>query len=973
MKAEQTISWSIQPHKKSINFGLFKHPGNGLSITPNPSATSTIEPPPTPGVRPIGAPKDPLNAANASSSAIDKLKSIGLILISWYGKCEAEKVSTGKYDVPVNGGAMYALVFDNTFSKQTSKTATLVLMTYPTKAPPQFTHHKHPLQTTSTPSGSTSSLPHKSNPILTPTDRSSAELVGQNALGKTAASNGRATLSSLEDSCGSAPEFYTGILRKRRRKRHQGYARRFFSLDYVSSTLSYYHNRNSSALRGAIPLSLAAIGANPTSREISVDSGAEVWHLRASDQKDFEGWINALEKASKTVASPVSPLHGLRISTIDLPQPEVNVAEEREWARVEGLVGRVAGSRDAVRRLAKDTDPKYLSQPNPSTTSNATISPIEPKQENGQSMEEEGKRPFWKRKPSNPTTTSTGSRRSVSTQLIVPASPNICPLLNDTLPTSNNTSSDQQEHGMHEHCMALLRDLDWVVAEFAALISESKQRRMPIPKSTISRLSIDSLGSQEFFDADDGANSQLLMIRRDSDFEEHQVEEDLGSEDDGSSSDLEGTGSFERQTALQDTSTSLFPPKPKSLTPLPVDPVRRRNTVPAPTVPPPSLIGFLRKNVGKDLSTISMPVSANEPISLLQRVSEQLEYTSLLDAAVTADADTGERLLYIAAFAISSFSNARVKERAIRKPFNPLLGETYELVRPESNFRFVAEKVSHRPVRIACQGDSPHWTFSQCPMPTQKFWGKSAELNTDGRVRVVLHATQDRYSWTTATCFLRNMLAGEKYVEPVGSMTVVDERSGHKAIVTFKPTGMFSGRSEDVVVRLFDATGSEFPRGLLGKWTSHLHFSERGAQTEKVAWRVGDLVPDAPRRYGFTTFAAELNEITKLEEGRLPGTDSRLRPDQRAVEEGRLEVAEGVKAALEEGQRARRKVGEETGVEWVPRWFFRVGGGDGEGEGAGADGKGEKEEVWRLKVGQGGYWEERAAGRWDGVGSLFDV
>lgn len=78
-----------------------------------------------------------------------------------------------------------------------------------------------------------------------------------------------------------------------------------------------------------------------------------------------------------------------------------------------------------------------------------------------------------------------------------------------------------------------------------------------------------------------------------------------------------------------------------------------------------------------------MPVSANEPTSLLQRLSEQLEYSELLDEAVNAPRENGGRLLYIAAFATSSFSNSRVKERSIRKPFNPMLGETYELVRED--------------------------------------------------------------------------------------------------------------------------------------------------------------------------------------------------------------------------------------------------------------------------------------------------
>lgn len=880
------------------------------------------------------------------------------MLVSWHGKCEADKVSTGTYDVPANSGAMYALVFDNTFSKQTSKTATFVLMTYPTNAPPQSSHHIHHLQATS--SSSSSTLPGKPSPNLTPTDGESTNLLGQVGTGKIAASNGRVPLLGLDGSSGS--DFYTGVLRKRRRKRHQGYARRFFSLDYISSTLSYYHNRNSCALRGAIPLSLAAVGANATSREISIDSGAEVWHLKARNQKDFEGWVNALERASKTVATPSSPLHGLKIRTKGLPPPEINVAEEREWERVEGLVGRVAGSRDAVRRLAKDTDPKYLSHFDPSAPSSANISPMEPKQGSDYFKEEEGKRLFWKRKSSYTTTTPANFRRSVSTQLVVPVSSSIPPLPDGIMASRGPSGSGQQEHSMHEHCMALLRDLDSVVAEFASLIAESKQRRMPVPESSVSRLSVDSMGSQEFFDADDGNKSQLLLIRRDSDEEAQYTEEDLASEDDdvASSSDIDGLGSFERKKISQDASTSLFPPKPNSLIPLPVEAVRRRTTIPAPTVLPPSLIGFLRKNVGKDLSTISMPVSANEPISILQRSAEQLEYTSLLDAATSANADTGERLLYITAFAISSFSNARVKERAIRKPFNPMLGETFELIREDKGFRFVAEKVSHRPVRMACQGESKDWTFAQSPMPTQKFWGKSAELNTDGRIRVVLHATDDRYSWTTATCFLRNIIAGEKYVEPVGTMTIIHETTGQKAVVTFKSKGMFSGRSEEVIVQTFDPHGNELPLALAGKWTSHLDFTENGTPTSRTVWQVGELVANAPKHYGLTTFAASLNEITPLENSRIPITDSRLRPDQRAAEEGDLDRAEALKTKLEEAQRRRRKATEEKGEAWVPRWFARIEGGG-------------EEEVWRLKSGQDGYWEERAHGRWEGVLPLFDV
>ena len=108
-----------------------------------------------------------------------------------------------------------------------------------------------------------------------------------------------------------------------------------------------------------------------------------------------------------------------------------------------------------------------------------------------------------------------------------------------------------------------------------------------------------------------------------------------------------------------------------------------------------------------------MPVSANEPISLLQRVSEQLEYSSLLDDAACDLSSSIRRLLCVTAFAVSSLSVLRVKDRAIRKPFNPMLGETFELVREDKGYRLISEKVSHRPVQMAIQAEAEKWSLNQ--------------------------------------------------------------------------------------------------------------------------------------------------------------------------------------------------------------------------------------------------------------------
>lgn len=82
----------------------------------------------------------------------------------------------------------------------------------------------------------------------------------------------------------------------------------------------------------------------------------------------------------------------------------------------------------------------------------------------------------------------------------------------------------------------------------------------------------------------------------------------------------------------------------------------------------------------QDLSNISLPVTTNEPISALQRIAEELEYTELLDRAVAAS-DPIERLTLVGVFAISTYGGN--KYRVTRKPFNPLLGETFEWIRPD--------------------------------------------------------------------------------------------------------------------------------------------------------------------------------------------------------------------------------------------------------------------------------------------------
>lgn len=77
----------------------------------------------------------------------------------------------------------------------------------------------------------------------------------------------------------------------------------------------------------------------------------------------------------------------------------------------------------------------------------------------------------------------------------------------------------------------------------------------------------------------------------------------------------------------------------------------------------------------------------NEPTSMLQRLAEQMEYSETLDSANATD-DLGLAMSYVMAFAVSIYAGTINRTK---KPFNPLLGETYELVDEKKGFRFISE------------------------------------------------------------------------------------------------------------------------------------------------------------------------------------------------------------------------------------------------------------------------------------------
>nr|XP_051707285.1 oxysterol-binding protein-related protein 1 isoform X1 [Oryctolagus cuniculus] len=372
-----------------------------------------------------------------------------------------------------------------------------------------------------------------------------------------------------------------------------------------------------------------------------------------------------------------------------------------------------------------------------------------------------------------------------------------------------------------------------------------------------------------------------------------------------------------------------------------------------------SIWSILRKCIGMELSKITMPVIFNEPLSFLQRLTEYMEHTYLIHKA-SSFSDPVERMQCVAAFAVSAVAS---QWERTGKPFNPLLGETYELVRDDLGFRLISEQVSHHPPISAfhAEGLNNDFIFHGSIYPKLKFWGKSVEAEPKGTITLELLEHSEAYTWTNPTCCVHNIIVGKLWIEQYGSVEITNHKTGDKCVLNFKPCGLFGKELHKVEGYIQDKSKKKLC-ALYGKWTECLYSvdpatfeackkNEKKNMEEKksskqlstseesdempmpdsesvfvipgsvLLWRIAPRPPNSAQMYNFTSFAMVLNEVDKEMESVIPKTDCRLRPDIRAMENGEIDQASEEKKRLEEKQRAARKNRSKSEEDWKTRWF----------------------------------------------------
>ncbi|KAF8974084.1 hypothetical protein BGZ46_009792 [Entomortierella lignicola] len=749
----------------------------------------------------------------------------------------------------------------------------------------------------------------------------------------------------------------SGWLLKKKRKRMQGWAKRWFQIDH--GVLSY-HKDPESPCRGKVHLVLSTVTVSQASNMIHIDSGTMLYHLKALTVDEYNAWTSAIKAVKNADRVAHDTLH--RVTQRESSQKRATlrnswIGTDNELDHLKEIMSAMdAGFLDIKEQLESiRTQTEAQSSPRPtrertsSTDNNSNSSNNSNNNNNGNGKFKINKFGI----PSLQRTTSDGS--IAASQLSIEGihaklQASFAKLRTDKDKAFEIMRSEIQKWEKNEKQVRLLLNENENLSSAPRTVEQSVLedayigRKSMNSERTHSFTSSIHTGSDIFYDADDQVLTADLSPGELSDLEGVGFD-DQANDDNSSDDDDDDAGEASEETIKEEPVAA-----PQSGDAAVEEPIVRRSTLPAPVSGEDiSLLSILRKNVGKDLSTVAMPVSLNEPINVLQRLCEELEYSELLDKAASLP-DSLDRMVYVAAFAVSGYSTTQW--RAARKPFNPLHGETFEYVSSEKGFKFISEKVSHYPPVMACYAESIHdWSISMDSRAKTKFWGKSMELMPNCTIHVNFHKSGDHYTIHKPSTWMRNLMAGTKYLEHTGELKIVNHTTRETCVLTFKESSFFAGTKHEVFGHVTDASGAK-KRNLQGRWSESMMEEVSPNKFERI-WKLNPPPPNHEKYYGFTEFTMHLNEITKGLEAKLPKTDTRFRPDQSLFEHGRVEEADQEKLRVEQRQRDLRKKMEASGEKWEPRWFEKKE--DPQTE----DPEGQ---TYRYK---GGYWETRETGEWN--------
>uniref|UniRef100_A0A2K6GTQ1 Oxysterol-binding protein n=1 Tax=Propithecus coquereli TaxID=379532 RepID=A0A2K6GTQ1_PROCO len=328
-----------------------------------------------------------------------------------------------------------------------------------------------------------------------------------------------------------------------------------------------------------------------------------------------------------------------------------------------------------------------------------------------------------------------------------------------------------------------------------------------------------------------------------------------------------------------------------------------------------SLIWVLLKQLrpGMDLSRVALPTFVLEPRSFLNKLSDHYYHADLLSGAAVEE-DAYSRMKLVLRWYLSGFYK---KPKGIKKPYNPILGETFRCrwfhPQTDSHTFYIAEQVSHHPPVSAFHVSNHKDGFCVSGSITAKsrFYGNSLSALLDGRATLTLLSRAEEYTLTMPYAHCKGILYGTMTMELGGKVTIECAKNNFQAELDFKLKPFFGSSTSINQISGKITSGNDVLASLTGHWDSDVFIKEEGSGSAELFWSPSREV----RGQRLKRHTVLFEEQTELESERL------WQHVTRAISKGDQHKATQEKFALEEAQRQRTRERQQSLMPWKPQLF----------------------------------------------------
>ena len=301
------------------------------------------------------------------------------------------------------------------------------------------------------------------------------------------------------------------------------------------------------------------------------------------------------------------------------------------------------------------------------------------------------------------------------------------------------------------------------------------------------------------------------------------------------------------------------------------------------------------------------PVYFNEPLSICQKQCEKFFYLDLLKKVSLENKNKSLQLAYISAFIIGEIFLGLNRNL---KPFNAIIGETYEFYDNKNEFRYYSEQVSHNPQITAFIGETPDFAlYGDTKNSTSfKILKGAMELSFKNKIHLHIKSTNSHFTYNLPNLMIKGFLKAPLYNDYNGTSIILNETfPENKAELKFIEESWTNSELGLIEGKIY--CGDKINYLIKGNWTNSIFLIDNDNKENKIELLKLDKNQDYLKNgnddnYCLPNFSYNLNYMDQNLEQSLPKNDSRFRCDIRLLEEKEeTKEAQSYKEKYEEKQR----------------------------------------------------------------------